>query len=88
VITDKEFDLVAQNAHVLAGALAVLGSIALWGPSSKLPATVMMIAFAAIKEFWYDQQYESPEVRGSNLRDFTFYCVGIAFGWILFAVCA
>jgi hypothetical protein len=38
---------------------------------------------AAIKEFWYDQNYETTDERGSNLLDFSMYAVGIVLGLLL-----
>jgi hypothetical protein len=36
------------------------------------------VLFAAVKEFWYDHTYESPQTRGSDLEDFLFYVLGAA----------
>ena len=75
-ISDAEFDFVSQNAHALGGALAVLGPAALLGEWYAVGGAVLVMVFAAVKEFWYDEHYETAEVRGSSLRDFTFYGVG------------
>ena len=37
-----------------------------------------MLAFAAVKEFWYDAKHENPLVRGSSPLDFGMYFAGTA----------
>jgi len=73
LIGDGEFDTVAQSAHVFFGGWVVfvfgLFTSPWWG-------VVAVLSFAAIKEGWYDQRYETSEVRGSNLRDWAFYLLG------------
>lgn len=76
MITDEEFDWLAQKSHMLGGACAIWGTIVLFGARWIWLAAVLMTAFAAAKEFWYDNIWETAEERGSNLRDFTFYLVG------------
>jgi len=77
MITDKQFDSLAQNAHMLGGSCAVFGCDALWGVRGKWAGAALIFVFALVKEFWYDERYETPEVRGSSAEDFIFYCVGI-----------
>jgi hypothetical protein len=36
-----------------------------------------MVIVAAWKEFWYDARDEGPVERGSDLEDFSFYCLGV-----------
>jgi hypothetical protein len=70
---DPSFETVAQSAHVWFGGWVVytfhLWTSAWWG-------VVAVVIFAALKEFLYDQKYESPEVRGSNWKDLGFYGLG------------
>lgn len=69
-------DTIAQNAHMLTGAVLVFLFLIfrkmswLW---YIIPAYILLIAW---KEFYYDQFYEIAEVRGSNLKDFIFYQIG------------
>jgi len=79
MIDDKEFDSVSQLSHGGWGALAVLGPIALFNPGWHwiIGIALAVTLIAGVKEFWYDQRFETAEVRGSNMRDFMFYCVGI-----------
>jgi hypothetical protein len=37
----------------------------------------VVIVFACLKEFWFDPRYETREVAGSDLVDFSFYMVGL-----------
>lgn len=76
VVPVKVFNQVSQLAHVAGGLAAVWGSIVLFGQSSIWIAMVSTAAVTAVKEFWYDQHYETEVVRGSNLEDWTFYQVG------------
>jgi len=78
-ITDKQFDTLAQINHVLAGLLVPTLAVA-YCPVHNVPFYMAgaFALYAAVKEFWYDQNYETPEVRGSNLRDFLFYLLGDA----------
>jgi hypothetical protein len=81
MITGKQYNQLAQLNHVLAGTTWIWGTALFFGEHWLfLYAGVFA---AAIKEFWYDERYESPEIRGSSFQDFIFYCVGL-FGavWI------
>jgi len=79
-VTSKELDSVAQNAHMLAGVVVVYVPAHIWGNHVLYYFVPAFIALAAIKEFWYDQHFEDADVRGSNLKDFLFYCFGAAMG--------
>jgi hypothetical protein len=47
-------------------------------------ATVpLFILYASLKEFWYDQNYETEEQRGSNLEDWGFYMIGLVSALLL-----
>ena len=80
MIDPKEFNFVSQVSHTIGGALAVIAGVYLFGPMAQPWVCGVGILAAAVKEFWYDQNYETPEVRGSNLQDFSFYCAGLALG--------
>jgi hypothetical protein len=72
------FNEVAQAAHFFIGAWAVATSQAIWRGNAKFWASLGVLLFAAVKEFWYDHTYESPATRGSDLEDFLFYVFGVA----------
>lgn len=83
MITDKQFNILAQKAHFVAGLAAVWGAAVLIPQLGQMPmrdgaraGLCALIVFAMIKEFWYDYKYETPEVRGSSLEDFAFYALG------------
>jgi hypothetical protein len=73
-------------SHWLAGCLFVMGFTYLFGPGAEWWCVLIFTAYAAIKEFWYDQNYETAEVRGSNLEDFSFYMVGVTLAVILILI--
>jgi hypothetical protein len=77
MIDDKTFNTVAQLGHFAGGAAIVLAfTVIAWNRQASIYGLLTVAALAAIKEFWYDQRYETPEVRGSSLEDFSFYLVG------------
>jgi hypothetical protein len=76
VITPEYLDILAQKAHAVGGGLVVLGSHSLWGKRALKYAIPIGIVVAALKEFAYDAHWQEPDIRGSDLRDFTFYMIG------------
>jgi hypothetical protein len=77
-MNDPTYNTVAQFAHV-GMAYAITLSVLLIGNGAVLYWYLpVAVGLAAAKEFWYDYKFESPEVRGSSLVDFTFYLVGIS----------
>ena len=84
-IPPKTFNAVAQAGHLQAGCLAVFVPAAFtqrlfW----SLVGALLMTLFAAGKEFWYDHRYESKQVRGSDLEDFSFYAGGAALSLLIY----
>lgn len=77
MIDDKEFNSVSQNAHLLGGIVGIWAPFLIWGRLGALWAIPIVLVCAGIKEFWYDNKYETTEVRGSNFEDFFFYFVGV-----------
>lgn len=83
-IDPKFFNEVAQFAHfgVAAFIYLAIGHIAAkrgffhWSWYGALIA--LGVVAAAVKEFWYDKNFENEATRGSDLEDFTFYVLGIA----------
>ena len=77
LIPPKTFNAVAQAGHFQAGCLAVFAPVALthglrWG----FIGAIVIVLFAAVKEFWFDHRFEDVAVRGSDLEDFLFYTLG------------
>ena len=77
---------VGQTTHVLAGLLVILGPIALFGARFWYVWALALVLFASVKEFWYDENYETADERGSNLEDFGFYMVGLVVGILLYKI--
>lgn len=76
MISASFFNFVSQMAHILTGSTLVFGVLFFWGAH---PLWYILPAYAlvtGVKEFWYDQNYEDPATRGSNLLDFSMYQVG------------
>jgi len=62
-ITNPTSDNLAQTAHALAG-YGIALTAARFGTVPLLVVAGLFIAYAAIKEFWFDMHYETPEVSG------------------------
>jgi hypothetical protein len=76
-IDPKTFNQVAQLGHFAGGAAIVLAVVVISHHRTYCVwALLAVAALAAIKEFWYDEKYETTEVRGSSLQDFIFYLLG------------
>ncbi len=82
MITDQQYDTLAQYNHVLFGSTIVFAAMDLYPPAMWFVIAAYVI-YTAWKEFYYDQRYETPEVRGSNLKDFTFYQVGVMLALVI-----
>ena len=78
-ISDNEFELVSQSAHGFSG-WAVMLTIGKLLPHFLWWGAGLYVAYAAVKEFYFDQHFETPEVRGSSLMDFCFQILGGAIG--------
>ena len=76
-ITALDYEISSQFAHFFTAAFLVsqLGRL---GWKGLLVGAIGMTAFAAVKEFWYDEHHESPLVRGSSTLDFGMYVAGVA----------
>lgn len=73
--TEKFYSL-ADRTHIL-GALSftLLGGL-FFGSKGAGISFIPILIWASLKEFIYDERYESEEERGSNLRDFLGYVLG------------
>lgn len=88
MIPASTFDTVAQLSHFGWGALIVTAPLAAGMPLRNLLWVLAgFLALTAWKEFWFDFHHETPDVRGSSLKDFVFYQLGASFGvgLVLFA---
>jgi hypothetical protein len=48
------------------------------------PIGLGVIAYAAVKEFWYDANYETPKQSfKDNMTDFSFYCLGVGLAFLV-----
>lgn len=72
----KSLDSISQNAHMLTGASWTFLFIVLHHPGWLWYAIPFYITVTAWKEFWYDDRFEIPEIRGSSPKDFLFYNIG------------
>lgn len=70
-------DVTGQFSHALTGTTIVFGTIVLFAPKWLAVTLPLFIVYASVKEFWYDNTYETAEQRGSNWEDWGFYMVGM-----------
>ena len=75
-VSNQEFNFLAQINHVLLGiiipTLTFTITTLLHSPDSNvyLYLTGLLVVYSAVKEYYFDQKYEDPDVRGSNTQDF------------------
>jgi len=81
-VTKWIWEFTGQAAHCMAGYLAVSKAKQYGGRRTQSIVTVVGVAAAAIKEFWWDYKYEDAATRGSSLLDFSMYMIGISLGWL------
>jgi hypothetical protein len=77
-IANVSFDEVSQFAHFFAAYASVMTGGFLYGHTGVWVSGAQMIAFAAIKEGWFDPKYETPDIAGNGWVDFGFYFLGVA----------
>lgn len=69
-------DIDAYLAHVFAAATVVLGCDRIW--DAKWESTLAVIVAAAVKEYWFDMNFELPkQTWGGSTMDFVTYLAGI-----------
>src|ERR1700751_4188248 len=68
-ISPELFNEVAQLGQCSGGLSVIWRSIVLFGSRSVWWAFGTLAVVAGVKEFWWDQHYESAAVRGSNFED-------------------
>lgn len=86
MIKISQFDWLAQKSHILSGALAVFAPLALSGEKAMWIGAGVITVWAIVKEAWWDEVKESPEERGSGLRDAFFYFAGTAVALSLWGI--
>jgi hypothetical protein len=81
-VDGKTFNEVAQLSHFGWGALAALAPSAIVGHVNFWSYAIWFgwLVYAAVKEFYCDERYETPAVRGSSLEDFLVQAGGLACG--------
>ena len=79
-VTKWIWDFTAQSGHAMAGYIVVTKVKQHHGMHAALIAAAVGTVASAMKEFWYDQNYETVDTRGSNLLDFSMYEIGIIAG--------
>lgn len=72
-ISSTDYEIAAQFAHFFTAAFLV-SQIGRFGLKWLLVAAVSMIAFAAVKEFWFDAKGGDK----LTLLDFSMYSAGVA----------
>jgi hypothetical protein len=75
-ITTFDYEVSSQFAHFMSAAFLVTEA-GRFGLKGLIASSLGMLAFAAVKEFWYDIRHENVLVRGSSTLDFVMYAAGI-----------
>lgn len=84
-IDPKLFNQISQLGHFAGGAAIVLAGAMFHREWVLIGTFVGLLILAGLKEFAYDEYFETAEVRGSSLEDFSFYALGgvLAVGWAM-----
>lgn len=77
------FNRVAQISHTLGGLVLVAYTALIFNIKALWISVPIFTLVTAWKEFYWDEHFESPEERGSNLVDFLFYCLGQILGLLV-----
>ena len=85
-ISAADFDRNSQFAHFGMAATVYLTLGRFLHGHLFWSLVIMGIIAAAVKEFWWDSHEENAATRGSDLEDFAFYCVGIAYALLILYV--
>ncbi len=76
--------VLAQIAHVLFSYATVM-TVAYFTGTSLLALGItaaVVVAYAAVKEFWYDANFELPvQTAFDNWLDFSMFCLGLVLGF-------
>lgn len=82
MISQQDYNISSQFAHFFTAAFLV-SEVGRIGHKSLFAAALGMLLWATVKEFWYDYHYETADVRGSSLLDFSMYCAGTILAVVL-----
>ena len=77
---DLSINEVAQGLHAALGALFITFPVAMGLAHAELWGAGVGVLYAAIKEFWFDLNFETLEASGGlpgSVEDFVFYLVGM-----------
>jgi hypothetical protein len=77
-VDERTFNIVSQLGHAAGGLACAWGSYMFWGQHGALWSMLVLATLVGIKEWWWDNKYESAEVRGSNLLDWSMWMAGSA----------
>lgn len=78
LISPKDYDTAAQFAHFFSAFGLVFAPAVFFGWKGLLASGIGMLAWGAVKEFYWDYAHENAQTRGSSARDFLFYTLGNA----------
>ena len=70
------YNLMGSLAHVFFGAWITLACVYMFGPKSLYWTLPLLVTYAAIKEFWWDENYETADERWNGFYDFGTYISG------------
>lgn len=84
MVDPKFFQFVASMAHLFCGMCLFLIVTMFWGLDPLIYVGPAFVGLTALKEFWYDANYEDLATRGSNLLDFSMYNLGALLGLCLY----
>lgn len=74
----------AQSAHLFGAYAAIITVERLWGKQKSLWAAGIFIILAAVKEFWYDSNYEFPiQTNFIDTLDFISYAIGVGIALLI-----
>jgi len=79
-LANPTYNGLAQAAHAFAAYSIVLTAAYKFGYRVMIVIALLLVAFAIVKEFWFDLKYERPEVSGGwsgGVEDFSFYVIGV-----------
>lgn len=77
----KMFNMVSQNSHWLAGYAYGFTYLHFFGFSWI--AFLFWVALTSWKELYYDERYETPEIRGNSWVDLGFYNAGLVLSFLI-----
>ena len=83
-IDDKTFEVISQASHVWFGLAWILVGARFTHGVFGWPLyliSVALVAFAVVKEYWWDVHNETVEVQGSALLDTSTLILGGVIGW-------